>query len=123
MPKILIWIAFPGEIGVILSFYFKKYVTAFDFAPILGATIRIISSQRRGSKPVNFASPLGFPYSFSKQKDCSLTASFLGPKSSLNFRETGPWPFTENEAGVDYGMAFLSCCRYSNISHMFPYYL
>ena len=35
-----------------------------------------------------------------------MTTSFSGPKSSWNFRETGPWPFTENEAGVDYGMAF-----------------
>ena len=93
--------AFPGEIRVIFSFYCKRNVAAFDFAPILGATIPIISSQRRGSNPSNFAVLLVLSYSFSKQVDCSLTASFSGPKSSRDFRETGPWPFTENEAGVD----------------------
>ena len=29
--------------------------------------------------------------SFSKQADCNLTTSFSGPKSSRDFRETGPW--------------------------------
>ena len=68
------------------------------FGPISGATIPSISSQRRGSKPPNFAILLVFlilktckKISFSKQADCSLTTSFSGPKSSRDFRETGPW--------------------------------
>ena len=59
-PKILIWIAFPGEIRVIFSFYCKRNVAVFDFAPILCAKIPIISSQRRGSNPSSFAVLLGF---------------------------------------------------------------
>ena len=69
------------------------------FGSISGATIPFISSQRRGSKPSNFAILLVFltlktckKISFSKQADCSLTTSFSGPKSSRDFRETGPWP-------------------------------
>ena len=73
------------------------------FGPISGATIPFISSQRRGSRLSNFAIVLGFlilktsafsynkKISFSKQADCSLTTSFSGPKSSGDFRETGPW--------------------------------
>ena len=67
------------------------------FRSLSGATIPFISSQRRGSKPSNFALLLIFlilktckKISFSKQADCSLTTSFSGPKSSRNFRETGP---------------------------------
>ena len=67
------------------------------FGSISGATIPFISSQRRGSKPSNFAILLDFlilktckKISFSKQADCSLTTSFSGPKSSRDFRETGP---------------------------------
>ena len=70
--------------------------------PISGATIPFISSQRRGSRPSNFAIVLVFlisetckKISFSKQADCSLTTSFSGPKSSGDFRETGPWPVVE----------------------------
>ena len=62
-----------------------------------GATIPFISSQRRGSKPSNFAVLLIFltlktckKIIFSKQADCSLTTNFSGPKSSRDFRETGP---------------------------------
>ena len=68
------------------------------FGPISGATIPFISSQRRGSKPSNFAILLVFltlkicsKIMFSKQADCSLTIAFSGPKSSRDFRETGPW--------------------------------
>ena len=67
------------------------------FGPILGTTIPFISSQRRSSKPSNFAILLIFlilrackKISFSKRADCSLTTSFSGPKSSRDFRETGP---------------------------------
>ena len=67
------------------------------FGSISGATITFISSQRRGSKPSDFAILLVFlilkkckKISFSKQADCSLTTSFSGPKSSRDFRETGP---------------------------------
>jgi len=73
------------------------------FGPIPGATTAFMSSQRRGSKPSNFAILSVFlvlktckKITFSKQADCSLTASFSGPKSSRHFRETGPWgPFLE----------------------------
>ena len=65
---------------------------------ISGATTAFISSQCRGSKPSNFAVLLVFlilktwkKISFSKQADCSLKTSFSGPKSSRDFRETGPW--------------------------------
>jgi len=68
------------------------------FGPISGATIAFISSQLRGSKPSNFAVLLVFlilktceKISCSKQADCSLITSFSGPKSSRDFRETGPW--------------------------------
>ena len=68
------------------------------FGPISGTTIPFISSQRRGSKPSNFAILLIFlilkvckKISFSKRADCSLTTSFSGPKSSRDVRETGPW--------------------------------
>ena len=68
------------------------------FGSLSVATIPFISSQRRGSKPSNFAILLIFlmlktckKISFSKQADCSLTTSFSGPKSSRDFRETGPW--------------------------------
>ena len=57
-----------------------------------------MSSQRRGSKPSNFAILLVFlilktykKISYSKQADCNLTTSFSDPKSSRDFRETGPW--------------------------------
>ena len=67
------------------------------FGSLSGATIPFVSSQRRGSKPSNFAILLIFlilktckKISFSKQADCSLTTSFSGPKSSRDFRETGP---------------------------------
>ena len=69
-----------------------------SFGPISGTTIPFISSQRRGSKPSNFAILLIFlilkackKISFSKRADCSLTTSFSGPKSSRDVRETGPW--------------------------------
>ena len=65
------------------------------FGPISGATIPFISSQRRGSKPSNFAILLVFlklktcsNISFSKQADCSLKTGFLGPKNARDFRET-----------------------------------
>ena len=68
------------------------------FGPISGATIPFISSQHRGSRPSNFAIVLVFlmlktceKISFSKQADCSLITNFSGPKSSGDFRETGPW--------------------------------
>ena len=68
------------------------------FGPITGATVAFLSSQRRASKPSNFAILLVFlilktckKISFSKQADCSLATSFSGPKSSRDFRETGPW--------------------------------
>ena len=68
------------------------------FGTISGATIAFISSQRRGSKPSNFAILLVFlilktckKISFSKQADCNFTTCFSGPKSSRGFRETGPW--------------------------------
>ena len=64
--------------------------------PTSGATIPVISSQRRGSKPSNFAALLVFhtlqtcwKISFSKQVDCTLTNGFPGPKKSRDFRETG----------------------------------
>ena len=67
------------------------------FGPILGTTIPFMSSQRRGSKPSNFAILLIFlilkacgKIIFSKRADCSLTTSFSGPKSSRDVRETGP---------------------------------
>ena len=67
------------------------------FGPISGTTISFISSQRRGSKPSNYAILLIFhilkacrKISFSKQADCSLTTSFSGPKSVRDVRETGP---------------------------------
>ena len=69
------------------------------FGSLSGATIPFISSQRRGSKHSNFAILLIFlilktckKIIFSKQADCSLTNSFSGPKSSRDFRETGPRP-------------------------------
>ena len=65
--------------------------------PILGATIPILSSQRRASSPSNFVILLVFltlktcqKINFSKQADCSLTPGFSVPKSSRDFRETGP---------------------------------
>ena len=68
------------------------------FGPISGTTIPFIYSQRRGSKPSNFAILLIFlilkackKIRFSKRADCSLTTSFSGPKSSRDVRETGPW--------------------------------
>jgi len=68
------------------------------FEPISGTTIPFISSQRRGSKPSNFAILFIFlilktckKITFSKWADCSLTTSFLGPKSSWDFQETGRW--------------------------------
>ena len=79
------------------------------FGSISGATIPFISSQRRGSKPSNFAILLVFlilktckKISFSKQADCSLTTSFSGPKSSRDFRETGPSTlvYIENYPGI-----------------------
>ena len=67
------------------------------FGSLSGATIPFISSQGRGSKPSNFAILLILlilktckKISFSKQADCGLTTSFSGPKSSRDFRETGP---------------------------------
>ena len=42
--------------------------------------------------------------SFSKQADCSLTTSFSGPKSSRDFRETGPRPQSENSGGLEFGL-------------------
>ena len=74
------------------------------FGPISGATTAFISSQRQGSKSSNFAILLVFlifktckKISFSKQADCSLTTSSSGPKSSRDFRETGPcWARTWN---------------------------
>ena len=69
------------------------------FGPISGTTIPLISSQRRGSKPSNFAILLVFltfkpcsKISFSKLADCSSTIGFSGPKSPRDFRETGPRP-------------------------------
>ena len=68
------------------------------FGSISGTTISLISSQRRGSKPSNFAILLVFltlkaclKINYSKQADCSFTTGFSGPKSSRDFRETGPW--------------------------------
>ena len=67
------------------------------FGVSFGCHYSLISSQRRGSKPSNFAVLLIFltlktckKIIFSKQADCSLTTSFSGPKSSRDFRETGP---------------------------------
>ena len=67
------------------------------FGPISGATIPLISSQRRGSKPSNFAILLVFltfktcsKISFSKLADCSSTIGFSDPKSPRAFQETGP---------------------------------
>ena len=67
------------------------------FGSISGATIPVISSQRQGSKPSNFAVLLVFltlkaclKISYSKQADCGLTTGFSGPKSSRDFRGTGP---------------------------------
>ena len=92
-------VAYPRTWGL---FNFSKVPKLFG--PISGATIPFISSQRRGSRLSNFAIVLGFlilktsalfynkKISFSKQADCSLTTSFSGPKSSGDFRETGPWP-------------------------------
>ena len=67
------------------------------FGPISGATTAFISSQCLGSKRSNFAILLVFlilkicrKIGFSKQADCCLTTSFSGPKSSRDFRETGP---------------------------------
>ena len=71
------------------------------YGPISGATISLISSQHRGSKPSNFAILLVFStlkrrweISFWKQADCSLTSGFSGQKTSRDFRETGPWSCT-----------------------------
>ena len=68
------------------------------FGLISGATIPFMSSQRRGSQPSNFAILLvlftlriWLKISFSKHADCSLTNGFSGPKSTRDFRETGPW--------------------------------
>ena len=65
--------------------------------PISGATIPVLSSQRRAPRPSNFVIFLVFltsktcqKISFSKQADCSLTTGFSVPKSSRDFRETGP---------------------------------
>ena len=65
--------------------------------PISGATIPVLSSQRRASRLSNFVIFLVFltlktcqKISFSKQADCSLTPGFSVPKSSRDFRETGP---------------------------------
>ena len=81
------------------------------FGSLSGATIPFISSQRRGSKPSNFAILLIFlvlktckKISFSKQADCSLTTSFSGPKSSRDFRETGP-------RSLFYGGSQGTCCK------------
>ena len=67
------------------------------FGSTSGATIPVISSQRQGSKPSNFAVLLVFltlkaclKISCSKQADCSLTTRFSGPKTSRDFREIGP---------------------------------
>ena len=69
------------------------------FGPISGATIAFIPSKRRGSKPSNFAILLFFlilktckKISFSKQADCSLTASFSGPKRSRDSRNRSQRP-------------------------------
>jgi len=69
---------------------------------ILDVTIPVIwSSQRWGSKPSNFASLLVSltlktweKISFSKQADWSFTTGLSVPKSSRNFRETGPRTWT-----------------------------
>ena len=68
------------------------------FGPISDATIAFIATQCRGSRPSNFAILLVFlilktckKITFSKQADFSLTTRFSGPKSSRDFRETGPW--------------------------------
>ena len=78
-----------------LLVFIGKYAKLFG--PILDATIPIISSQRRGSKPSNFTILLGFlalktcqKISFSIQADCTLTTGFSGQKSSRNFRENRP---------------------------------
>ena len=69
------------------------------FGSISGATIPVISSQRQWSKPLNFAVLLVFltlkaclKISCPKQADCSFTSGFSCPKSSRDFRKTGPWP-------------------------------
>ena len=76
------------------------------FGPISGATIAFIPSQSRGSKHSNFAILLIFlilktckKITFSRWAYCSLTTSFSGPKSSWDFRETGPWPRLFKERG------------------------
>ena len=65
------------------------------FRSILGVIIP--SSQRRGSKPSNYAILLSFltlktckKISFLKKADLSLTTGFSGPKRPLNVREAGP---------------------------------
>ena len=69
------------------------------FGQIFGVTIPFISSQRRGSKPSNFAILLIFftlKQCFKKhwkQADCSLRTGFSGPKSFRDFREIGPRTF------------------------------
>ena len=62
------------------------------FGSISGATIPVISSQRQGSKPSNFAVLLVFltlkaclKISCSKQADCSLTTRFSSSKTSRDF--------------------------------------
>ena len=60
--------------------------------------LRVISSQRRGSKPSNIAILLVFlplktceKITFSKQANCSLKTGFSGPTKSRALRETGQW--------------------------------
>ena len=67
------------------------------FGPISGASILLISSQRQGFKPSNFAILLvlltlkaSSKMSSLKQVDCILTTGFSSPKSSRDFRETRP---------------------------------
>ena len=73
------------------------------FGPISGATIPFISSQRRGSKPSNFAILFVFlklkicsNISFLKQADCSLKTGFLGPKKCSGLSRNRPLVSTAN---------------------------
>ena len=69
------------------------------FGRISGDIILFVSSKRRRLKARNFAFIFIFiPFttyektSFTEQAGRSFTNDFSGPKSSRDFRETGPWP-------------------------------
>ena len=82
----------------------KPVACFFGLILNLAAAISFLSSQRRRSKPSNFAIFLAFlilktykKISFSKQAHCTLTTGFSGPKRFRDSRETGPrGPFLES---------------------------